>query len=183
VNVAYAYRSGTARGFDERYAPLSLPGLSTKVWLAEGELRLEARARANIDFTTMSSLSYPTWAAQDPSLRGKTVLRKEGYFYGFGPSTAGAVTASFRNVQAYTSLLAASVHSTEGVDRSQEELEFDERAHSTLLEWEAGARVLIPKTPLVGQIGYQSSRWHSWVEGVTSTVRIEQVELGLSLLF
>ncbi len=183
LNVAYGYRASSARGFDERYAPLSFPGLSTKLWLAEGDLRVEARARANFDFTTMSALSYPIWADENGELRGKTVLRKQGYFYGFGPSTAGKLSVSYRNLELHGSLLAASVHSTEGIDRSQEELEVDERAHSTIVEWDVGARVRVPFTPLAFNMGYQSLRWNSWVEGFTSKANVEQVELGLSLLF
>lgn len=183
VNVAHAYRSTTARGFDERYAPLSLPGVATKLWLAEGDLRVEARARANMDFTTMSALAYPNWSLENLEARGKTVLRKQGYFYGFGPSAAAEGTLSFRALQLYGSLLAASVHSTEGIDRSQEEITVDERAHSTVLEWDAGARVRFPLTPLVAHFGYRSARWHSWVEGFTSVAQAEQYELGLSVRF
>ncbi len=183
LGLAYGYRSSTARGWDERYAPTSFPGLAAKLWLAEGDLRAELSGRANVDFSGISALAYNDWQLQDPTLRAKSVLRKQGYFYGWGASTAWELSVSLRDLQIYGSLLAATIHSTEGLDRSQEELDFDERAHSTITEWNVGARVRFPSTPLVAHFGYQNAHWHSWVESHTSEVRAEQYELGLTVLF
>src|SRR5690606_31048110 len=159
--VAYGYRSSQARGWDERYAPTSLPGLAAKIWLAEGDLRAELSGRANIDFSGISALAYPAWQEQDPDLRAKTVLRKQGYYYGWGPSTAWQLSLSAQDLQLYGSLLSASIHSTEGLDRSQEDIVFDERAHSTILEWSWGVRARFPSTPLVFEFEYQRARWSS----------------------
>jgi hypothetical protein len=183
LGIAYGYRSSQARGWDERYAPTSFPGPATKLWFAEGDFRAELSGRLNMDFAGVSALGYSTWQELDPDLRAKTVLRKQGYFYGFGPSTQWHFAASLRDLQLFGSILATSIHSTEGLDRSQEELVFDERAHSTILEWGWGARLRFPTTPLVAHLEYQGARWTSWVEGVTAEARAKQFELGLTVLF
>lgn len=183
VGVAYGYRSTSARGFDERYSPMSLPGLATKLWLAEGDLRLELSGRANVDFSGISALAYDDWADENPDVRGKSVLRKQGYFYGFGPSTRWELALSYRHLQLHGSAFAATVHSSEGVDRSQEELDVDERAHSTVTEWETGGRLRVPQTPLVLGIGYRGARWWSWVEGFEKTARAHQADVGLGVSF
>ncbi len=183
VNLTYGYHSSTARGFDERYSPMSFPGLAGKLWLAEGDLRFELSSRMNIDFSGISALSYSEWAENHPGVRGKTVLAKQGYFYGFGPSTATDLALSIRNLQLTASVRAALIDSSEGIDRSQELLEVDERARSTVTEWSVGARVVVPGTPLIGKLGYEQVRWYSWVDGFEARARAEQVEFGLSVTF
>ncbi len=183
TNLAYRYRSSAARGFDERWAALHLPGAAVMFWAASGPFRIELAARGNLDFVGMSALAYDAWRVEHSERRGKSILRKQGYFYGWGPSTQWELSVAHGPVQAFGTLLATAVHSDDALDRAQELLTVDERAHSTVVEWDAGLGVRVPEVPLVGSLRYGESRWSSWVEGYAADVRVSEWELGVNATF
>ncbi len=128
VSTAYRYRREEAGIWDERVGVLHMPGLAADLNLLWRDFSFEARARLHPDFAGINALSNSDWEAAHPGEQGKSILRKQGYYYGYGGSAALSATLRYRSLQLGGRLWAASYSSDEGLDRIQEQLTVDQES-------------------------------------------------------
>lgn len=142
LGVAYRYRKQTIAAWHDRLGVVHLPGLAVDGDLLVGDWRVHARARFNGDFAGIHGLPFKRWRdAADPDLVAKTILRKHGYYYGWGLSTRAHVELIGPRLQLGASLYLGRYVSQEGLDRAQEDITADLEADDRVVELAAWARV------------------------------------------
>ncbi len=132
VPMAYRYRREKAGIWDERVGILHFPGLGADLHLQWRGFSFDASARVNADFAGINALSNEAWEAANPDEQGKSILRKQGYFYGFGGSAALSVKLRYRGLMLGGEVWQGRYKSDQGLDRIQEQLTVDQRASDTL---------------------------------------------------
>ena len=128
VSMAYRYRREQAGLWDERLGVLHFPGLAAELNLRWRDFSFEGRARLHVDFAGVNALSNEAWEEAHPAEQGKAILRKQGYYYGFGGSAAISATLRFRALSLGGRLWAAHYSSDEGLDRLQEQVDLDQES-------------------------------------------------------
>ena len=93
------------------------------------------------DFAGVNALSNDDRNAAHPDEHGKAILRKMGYYYGYGGSVALAADLRYRRLTLGGSLWAARYHSDEGLDRTQEDVTLDQKSHDEVLDGELHLRL------------------------------------------
>ncbi len=138
LDLAYRYRKEHLGDYDARVAQMHLPGLAVDQRV--GPLRM--KARANVDFAGLDAGAYAAWAARHNGelVVEKTILRKHGYYYGWGPSASLSAELVQPRFTVGASISFARYDSQEGLDRSQEDVTDDVDAGDRLLRWESWAR-------------------------------------------
>jgi hypothetical protein len=131
TSVAYFYRQESLGWWTDRFGTLSLPGLAFELHLASRKagarrkLGLEVRGRVNGDFTGIHAGPWESWNAQNPGARAKTILMREGYWYGWGGSFRLEAELSSPHTALGTRILHGRYRSQQGLDRSQHQVEID----------------------------------------------------------
>jgi len=150
IDLGYRFRHERFGGFSDRIAQLHFPGLGIDHYVlgAGGARWLRARARFNADFAGVNAAAYPTWKATHVNDVDKTVLRKQGYYYGWGASTRLDVEVHTRHVAAGIAFRYGRYDSHEGLDRNQEDVTNDVDAHDTTRDAEAWLRI----SPMAGRL-------------------------------
>jgi len=139
LDLAYRYRRELLGAWEARVAQLHLPGLG--VDHHTGPLRL--KARAHVDFAGLDAGAYADWKLRHAGdlVVEKTILRKHGYYYGWGVSASLAAELDLPRTTLGASIDFAKYDSQEGLDRTQEDVTDDVDCGDRLLRYEAWARV------------------------------------------
>ncbi|MFW6052024.1 MAG: DUF3943 domain-containing protein [Myxococcota bacterium] len=173
TSMTYRYRrEDFGDAFVDRQALLGLPGLAIDGHVFAGAARMRLGARLHGQFGGVYSAAFPAWFADHPDERPKTILEREGYYYGWGGS--GRLYGELEvPIGAFGAMARYGMwNSREGLDRSQEELTADVRGRDRALDWEAWLRLrpfdvgVFLELACMGQ-----SRW-SWVEGYRARQRL-----------
>jgi len=152
TSLAYLYRreshgradDGTgdgARAWDEALGIVGLPGAYLDLHLLGGVASLAIRARANRDFAGLHAPSWDRWESDNPDARAKTILIKQGYWYGWGWSTRLELELALEGVSFGGRLRHGRYASDEGLDRSQENVTDDVPGRERMLDADAFLRV------------------------------------------
>ncbi len=141
LSIAYRYRRENLGSWVHQIGVVHLPGLAVDHYLRRGEFSLEMSARLHYDFAGVNSLPLDQWNAAYPDLQGKTILRKQGYNYSYGPSAALQASLRYSRFALGASVWAAYYKSDEGLDRTQELLTADQEGSDNVLEGHAWLRV------------------------------------------
>jgi hypothetical protein len=176
--LAFRYVASSALGFRELLATTRLPGLELRASLDLPPLRLDASFAANPDFAGLSAPAYEGWLATAPAAVGKTILRRQGYFYGFGPSARARAAIAWGGVELRLEAEGLRVASIDGVDRTQEALTADERVASASLRARAALRVPLAAGWSLGANG-ETLRMRSRVEANEVAIRADVFALAL----
>jgi hypothetical protein len=126
--VGYSYQNSLAKGEDERRAWVGLPGVATDFYWAGSGLSSTFELRAFPVFAGVSSPAFGRFLSGRDGVRSKTVLDREGYFYGWGFAGQARAQQRFGVLNNDVSLRAESVWSEEGLDRDQESVTEDTKA-------------------------------------------------------
>ena len=180
--TAFHYRRERYGSFRDRFALMHLPGLAVDWALVGSELRLDLSARLHGDFASIQSLAYRAWAADNPQERGKSVLRRHGYYYGYGLSGRLGFALRAPHFSLEGRVMQGRYRSIQGADRWPERLTIDEVATDRLAEWEGLLRIL-PVSPLFVVLRATYQVRASNVEEVASRGHLAryQLELGAEL--
>ncbi|MBL4635677.1 MAG: DUF3943 domain-containing protein [Kofleriaceae bacterium] len=127
VAMAYQYQREQIGDWDYRVGVYHFPGLAADLYLENKGLFLNAKTRLHYDFAGVNSLPNAEWNAAHPDEQGKTILRKMGYSYDYGPSARFSLEGGYKKVTLGASIWAAYYKSDEGLDRIQEDLTVDQK--------------------------------------------------------
>lgn len=139
-SIAYRYRRQALGQFEDRLGILHLPGAAIDGHLVGRRWRLRVSARLHGDFAGIHALPYHRWKEANPDVVEKTILRKQGYYYGWGGSGRLAVELNLPRLSLGASLAYGYYASQEGLDRNQEEVTADVEANDAVLDYEAWLR-------------------------------------------
>lgn len=183
--LGYRYRSGRARGFDDRQGLLHIASPALDLYAKSGWFGAELRCRAALDFVGISSVAGHEWLRlhrSAPSVRTKTVVQRERYFFGWGPSGSLMARAWAGPLWAEGNWFVGRYDSTEGLDRAQEEVTNDVDLDEIIDEYDYRLGV----SPMfgVGIAAFRKVNKRLSYAGVHSTsVRVEELGLSLSVSF
>ncbi|MEZ4367157.1 MAG: DUF3943 domain-containing protein [Kofleriaceae bacterium] len=144
VALGFHYRRDLIGAWTDRVAQLHLPGLALDHHVHVGEVTARARLRAHIDFAGMHAAGYGRWRAANPDGVDKAILRKRGYYFGWGPSASLELEVGRPGYAIGGALGYARYDSDEGLDRTQEDVTVDVTAGDRLWTWDAWLRVGAP---------------------------------------
>ncbi len=119
-NVAFFYRRQSFGVWSDRLGVVGLPGLALDVHILRDELRLTARGRLNADFAGVHAATFQQWARRRrPDEVAKSILVKQGYYYGWGLSARLEAELVGRWIEAGARWMLGRWWSHEGLDRNQ----------------------------------------------------------------
>lgn len=133
--LQYRFRHTRAFGFDDREGVLGLPGPAFDLYAASEALRAELSLRANAEFAGQTSVAAPEWQEDHPGVRTKTIVEREGYFYGWGGSLAAWGEAAIGPLWTRAHVRSGWYDSQEGLDRAQDRIENDTEFHEIINEY------------------------------------------------
>ena len=181
--LAYHYQREDYGPWHDRLALLHFPGplVDAHLWLGPAVLR--ARLRGSGDFAGIYAATYPAWKAANPDAHEKTILRKHGYYYGWGGSVNGQLELELPRVSAGARMTAGAWESDEGLDRSQEDVTDDVGSTNRELSWKAWLRVAPLADSLYLELRATGARRYSELGGIRETRRWHELGLGVGAIF
>lgn len=136
--LGFDYRALHFADFHDRWSALHLPGIASRLTWEGGPWAWAFRGSVTPDFVAANSLAY---RVPDADIRGKSVMRKQRYYFGYGGSLSLETGVSFHGFEVGALAALNYVDSLEGLDRTQEDLSLDERASDTRERYRVYARV------------------------------------------
>lgn len=183
VSMAYRYRREQIGAWDDRVGVLHLPGLAADAHLSWREMTLNASARVHADFAGVNALSNDDWNAAHPDEKGKAILRKMGYYYGYGGSVALSAELRYRNVALGGSLWAARYSSDEGLDRTQEVVTLDQKSSDSIFDAEVHVRAEgLPYGTYV-EARVETRKREAELEEFSTSADLQRFNLGVGVSF
>jgi hypothetical protein len=159
----------------EQYAALDLPGLIVDFYELWGSGGLELWGRAQPSFGGLMASAFYDFAAQNLEQTSKHILHSQGYFYGWGPSSALDARLWLGPLRARARLLYAAYWSQQGFDRKPEQLTNDEPAWGDVLFYSGSLGVAPGNGPASVGLEWGVRRFRSEVGGLERTVRSQQL--------
>lgn len=141
LGLSYDYRRELIGPWVDRVALMHLPGFSYDGYtdILGGDFHF--RLRINPDFAGMHPASYHSWEALHPDEEEKTILEKHGYYYGWGGTLRIEMESVTPLLEYGLTFSWSKIASQEGLDRAQEEVDFDVEAGDDVRVGEAWLRV------------------------------------------
>lgn len=156
--MAYAYRHDGTFGFDDRQGLLLFPGLALELSAARGPLHSAISVRGYPSLGSMSAASFDYASIAILGVRSKTVLEREGYFYGYGFTHRAEAEVGLEPFALRGELAYAWLSSIEGLDRAQELVNYDVHLSETALEYGASAWLVPEGFPLQLGLSFEVRR-------------------------
>lgn len=183
TNLAYQYRRETVGDWQDRLGLMHLPGLAIDAHGRWSRVGAALRLRLSPDFAGIHAPLNDQWNAAHPGEVGKTILRKQGYYFGWGYSARAELELELPRFRAGASLMAGRYDSQEGLDRNQEGVETDVELDDTVIDQDAWLRVHPLGTGAHLELRYRRQHRRSAQDGLELTRTLERVTLGLGLTF
>jgi hypothetical protein len=173
--MGYTYRRLSYDGFEDDTGMVHLPGFALDGMLRHRFAELRLVFRAHPDFgSTDATPAYLDWALDHPDARAKTILEREGYFYGWGATTWAELALELGPVELGMRAGLGRWWSQDGLDRSQEVVTDDVPVEARRVSSEAWLRVRLPYS-LHLELRYDElRRWES-VGGYERRARMQRV--------
>ena len=179
--LGYSYRRVDYEGFRDALGAVHLPGFAFDGMLRRDWAELRLSLRAHPDFASADATeAYDAWAADHPDARAKTILEREGYFYGYGATTWTELELELGPVELGMRVSFGRWLSDEGLDRSQEVVTNDVEVESRRVSTSAWARVLLPRS-LHLELRYDELRRWDSVGGYGERGRVRRVGLSVGV--
>ncbi len=160
----------------DRWAKVLLPGPDAGVWLFGGGVEGRIRLSIHPTFDAIDSVAAPNWFEENPAQTVRSVLRRRGYYYGFG--IGGRLLAELHMgwLRLEGEARFTHVESVEGLDREQEEVTVDPSLQDDMVRLRAGAVVTVPGWLVSAGLDYtRTERWGEmgWSRGERTFDRIQ----------
>lgn len=183
-SVGYGYRRDAFDTYEDRVATARLPGIALDVDALFGRATLHAAARLSGDLAGVHAESFAEWREQNPDLRTKSILEREGYYYGWGFSESLEVALELPFFALEGAVAHARYASHEGLDRNQEELEFDVEASDRVVDLELLTRFRLARAfALFLELGASHRLRSSRVGDVVTERALDRVYVRLGQVF
>jgi hypothetical protein len=183
AHVGYRYRRSAAAGFDERLGVFHFPGPGVELWRQNAPVSLRIAAAAHPDFAGISAPTFDAWQAEHPDARPKSILLKQGYYYGWGWSTHGRADLTVGPVEASAAFLFGRYASQEGRDRTQDVVTDDVASSTELTLLSANLGVRPPGSPLATGVHAEVRRWDFDTGGAQEQSRLGAAGFYLEVRF
>jgi hypothetical protein len=149
----------------EQLSAFHMPGPALDWHGFAGGVSLSVSARAHPDFAGIGAPAFYDWAAAYPHLKGKHILHRQGYFYGWGGSCDLRADLRLGPVRLAGSVFHGRYWSQEGLDRHVERIDVDVPATAHVSLAKASAGVQPPAWPVAIRAELGVRRWYSHVAG------------------
>jgi hypothetical protein len=169
--------------FNEQLSVAHLPGPGVDWQVLARGVRLEASLRAHPDFAGVGALAFSDWAEAYPDERGKAILLKQGYFYGWGASSELSARLSLGPLRLQGGVFYGRYWSQEGFERQPQKLTVDVPAEAMVLFYRGGLALQPPELPVAVGFGAAARRWDTSVGGFRRTARVMSRGLDVSVWF
>jgi hypothetical protein len=181
--LGFRYRAASLLGFRELLAMTRFPGVGFELHGEAGGIAFGVSGEGAFHLSGASAPSGAPWPALAPGQVGKSVLRREGYFYGVGPALALRGEVGWGPLAIEASLGWVRLRSLDGLDRAQEELTVDEVLVGDRLEASARVFVAVPTTAWRVFAGGEGVRWRSRVDAARAEVASQVATAGIALAY
>ncbi len=183
ISMAYRYRREQVPGWDDRVGVFHMPGLAADAHLRWRDVSLDASARVHADFAGINALSNDDWNSAHPDEHGKAILRKMGYYYGFGGSLTLDAELRYRSLSFGGSLWLGRYQSDEGLDRTQEIVTLDQSSRDDVFDGELHLR--LEDLPYGAYIGarLETRKRDAELEEFVATASLRRLTLQLGVGF
>ncbi|MBO6936298.1 MAG: DUF3943 domain-containing protein [Deltaproteobacteria bacterium] len=179
--LGYSYRRVDYEDFSDAVGAVHLPGFALDTMLRRPSAELRFLFRAHPDFASAdATLAYDAWALDHPDARAKTILEREGYFYGWGATTWAELELELGPVELGMRASFSRWLSDEGLDRSQEVVTDDVEVESRRVSMSSWARVQLPRSVHL-ELRYDELRRWDWVGGYGERGRLRRVGLSVGV--
>jgi hypothetical protein len=182
INLAYRYADETLRPWKDQLGIAHLPGLGADAHLLGRHASLRVHARVHGDFAGLRAGPYPDWKAENPDAIDKSILRKQGYYYGWGWSGRAGAALTTRFATLGGEVFYGHYSSHEGLDRVQEQVTDDVEVDSTVLDAELWLRLPLAAR-WYAELAAQSRRRHTRVDIHDQASRLDRYLLRLGTGF
>jgi hypothetical protein len=162
----------------EQLSAFHLPGIALESRLDRRWGSLQFSGRLQPSFGGLGAPAFYDWAAANLDEKGKHILHRQGYFYGWGPALSAKAALALGPLRAGFDVSYARYDSQEGYDRHIERITVDVPAEGDFLQYEGSLGVSPAGTPVSVSLDYGVRRFRSKVESFERTARV--VERGLS---
>jgi hypothetical protein len=167
----------------EQYSALHLPGPALDWHVRAPDVALSVAARAHPDFAGLGAPAFYDWSAAHREEKGKHILHRQGYFYGWGAS--GSLRASLRlgPVRFDAGIFHGRYWSQDGLDRHVESITVDVPAEGQVLFYSGSIGLKPPLLPLVLGADFGVRRFQTRVGGFERVGRISHQAFVASWAF
>jgi hypothetical protein len=167
----------------EQFSAFHLPGPAFDWHLLAPSVALRLSIRAHPDFVGFGAPAFYDWAAANLDEKGKHILHRQGYFYGWGASATMHGSLRIGPVRLAGTAFYGRYWSQDGLDRHIERVTVDVPAKGRALLYDASIGVAPPGLPLVFSASFGVRHWRSNVAGFERDAHVSQRGLGVSYLF
>jgi hypothetical protein len=168
---------------EEQLGAVHLPGAAIDWHVRAPGLALSVEVRANPSFGGFGAPAFYDWAARNPAERGKHILHRQGYFYGWGGFGSLAGRLALGPLRVAASLTYARTTSLQGLDRHSEQVTDDVSASSERLSYDAALGVAATSLPLELELEFGVQEVRSEVQGFHRRARALRRGFALTLPF
>jgi hypothetical protein len=187
LDTGFWLRRQRYQGWRDRFAVLNLPGLGVEGFWGGPAWGLTGFVQTHVDFVSVDTPHREAWRARYPDERGKTIVRKQGYAYGWGPSLMTGIQlrlglAEGHHVSLGGSLVLARYTSMDGLDRSQEDVTRDARVVESLHEVNLFARGTL-RNGLFAQFEWSRLDRSSTLDVLVARRDVQRLSLAAGLVF
>jgi hypothetical protein len=150
---------------NEQLGAVHFPGLAVDWHVLSPDVNLSVAARAQPSFGGLGAPAFYDWAAANLDEKGKHVMHRQGYFYGWGGAGSLAGHLELGPLHARGAMSYARYRSQQGLDRHVERITADVHARGDALFYGASLGVQPSFSPLAVSAEFGVRRWRSVVEG------------------
>lgn len=163
---------------DEQWGAFNMPGIALDFRGSAGPAALAVSGRAAPSFGSVGAAAFYDWSAANLQERGKHILHRQGYFYGWGLASSVDARLSLGPLRAGFELGYATYASQDGWDRQVEQVTVDVPAQGDMLSYRGSLGVEPAARGVALSFDWGVRRFHSQVGGFERTAR--SVERGIS---
>ncbi len=167
----------------DRFAKVLLPGADAGIWLYGGGVVGRIRLTVQPSFDSIDSVAAPVWFERNPETVVRSVLRRRGYYYGFGLGSRLQLELDIDWLRIETEARFYHVESIEGLDREQEEVEVDPPIEDDMVRYRGTAVVTLPGRLLSLGLTYIHTRRWGKMERDTAERSFDRIEATLGVEF
>ena len=183
VPLGFRYRAASLLGMRELLAVTRFPGVGFEARLEGASWSFAVAGEAAVHMSGLSAPTARAWRSLEAGQAGKSVFRREGYFYGAGPFAGIRASGSWGAFGIETAVGWIAARSLDGLDRAQEALTVDEVIVATRLEASGRFHVAWPASRWGAFVGAETVRWRTRVEDESAELAAQTATFGVDATY